>query len=143
MKIIQEFKEFAIKGNMFDMAIGIIIGTAFNKTVSSLVNDIILPSFSLVIDNVNFQDLNFILQHKLTDIDGNITQKLITLNYGSFIQVLFDFFFIAVTAFLVIKGLNSLRRKADNESDTTVQTPKNIELLSEIRDLLKEQKKNS
>ena len=138
MKIINEFKEFAIKGNMFDMAIGIIIGVAFNKIVSSLVNDIILPFFSLFIGNVNFNNLNVILQQEIKDSTGIITQELVALKYGNFIQVLFDFLIIAVTVFLVIKVFNKLKRRAENEPDTTVTTPKDIQLLSEIRDLLKE-----
>ena len=138
MKIIKEFKEFAIKGNMFDMAIGIIIGVAFNKIVSSFVNDIILPLFSLIIGNVNFQNLNIILQEETIDNTGIIIQELVAIKYGNFIQVLFDFFIIAITVFLVIKIFNKLRRKAENEKDTTISTPRDIELLSEIRDLLKE-----
>ena len=137
-KIINEFKEFAIKGNMFDMAIGIIIGVAFNKIVSSLVNDIILPSLSLIIGNVNFQNLNIVLQEETIDNAGIIIQELVAIKYGNFIQVLFDFFIISITVFLVIKIFNKLRRKAENEKDTTVYTPRDIELLSEIRDLLKE-----
>lgn len=138
MKIIKEFKEFAIKGNMFDMAIGIIIGVAFNKIVTSLVGDIILPSLSLIVGNVNFQNLQIVLQKEITDSSGIIVQELVALKYGNFIQVIFDFLIIAVTVFLVIKVFNKLRRKAENENDTTVSTPKDIELLSEIRDLLKE-----
>ena len=138
IKFLKEFKEFAIKGNMFDMAIGIIIGVAFNKIVSSLVNDIILPSFSLIIGNVNFQNLNIVLQKEIIDNTGNIIQELVAIKYGNFIQVIFDFIIIAITVFLVIKIFNKLRRKAENEKDTTVSTPRDIELLSEIRDLLKE-----
>ena len=138
MKIIKEFKEFAIKGNMFDMAIGIIIGVAFNKVVSSLVNDIILPSFSLLIGNVNFQNLNIVLQKETIDNTGIVIQELVAIRYGNFIQVIFDFFIIAITVFFVIKIFNRLRKKAENEKDTTVSTPRDIELLSEIRDLLKE-----
>ncbi|MCU4173812.1 large-conductance mechanosensitive channel protein MscL [Carboxylicivirga sp. N1Y90] len=138
MKIIKEFKEFAIKGNMFDMAIGIIIGVAFNKIVSSLVNDIILPSFSVIIGKVNFQNLNIVLQNELTDQNGKIIQELLVIRYGNFIQVVFDFFIIAITVFLVIKVFNKLRRKAEDVMDNTVNTPRDIELLSEIRDLLKE-----
>jgi len=138
MKIINEFKEFAIKGNMFDMAIGIIIGVAFNKIVSSLVNDIILPAFGLIIGNVNFQNLNIVLQKETIDNTGIIIQELVAIKYGNFIQVTFDFFIIAITVFLVIKIFNKLRRNAENEKDTTVSTPRDIELLSEIRDLLKE-----
>ena len=138
MKIIKEFKEFAIKGNMFDMAIGIIIGVAFNKIVSSLVNDIILPSFSLLIGNVNFQNLNIVLQKETIDNTWIVIQELVAIKYGNFIQVIFDFSIIAITVFMVIKLFNKLRRKAENEKDTTVSTPRDIELLSEIRDLLKE-----
>ena len=138
MKMIKEFKEFAIKGNMFDMAIGIIIGTAFNKIVSSLVNDIIVPFFGLIIGNVNFQNLKVVLQEKMRNNDGSITQELVAIKYGNLIQVVFDFFIIAFTIFLVIKIFNNLRKKAEDEKDTTVPTPRDIELLSEIRDLLKE-----
>lgn len=138
MKVIKEFKEFAIKGNMFDMAIGIIIGVAFNKIVSSLVNDIILPSFSLIIGNVNFQNLNIVLQEETIDNTGIIIQELVAIKYGNFIQVLFDFFIIALTVFFVIKVFNKLKTKAEDEKNTTVSTPKDIQLLSEIRDLLKE-----
>jgi len=140
MNILKEFKEFAIKGNMFDMAIGIIIGAAFNKIVSSLVNDIILPSFSLITGNVNFQNLSFVLKKETKDSTGAVLQELVAINYGNFIQVLLDFLIIAITIFLVIKLFNRLRRKAENEKDTSVSTPKNIELLSEIRDLLKEKR---
>lgn len=136
--MIKEFKEFAIKGNMFDMAIGIIIGVAFNKIVSSLVNDIILPVFSLIIGDVNFQNLNFILQEEIKDNSGVIIQELVTLNYGNFLQVMVDFFIISTTVFLVIKMFNRLKRKSENEKDNSVSTPRDIELLSEIRDLLKE-----
>ena len=138
MKIIKEFKEFAIKGNMFDMAIGIIIGVAFSSIVSSLVNDIILPAFGLIIGNVNMQSLKIVLQEELMDNTGNIIQELVAISYGNFIQAIFDFFIVAITIFLVIKIFNRLRKKAENEKDTTVPTPRDIELLSEIRDLLKE-----
>lgn len=140
MKVIQEFKEFAIKGNMFDMAVGIIIGLAFNNIVSSLVNDIILPSFSLILGNVNFQNLQIVLQEEITDPKGTIVQELVAIKYGSFIQVVFDFVIIAFTVFIVIRVFNKVRRKGENEDDVTVATPKNIELLSEIRDLLKEKR---
>lgn len=137
MKIINEFKEFAIKGNMFDMAIGIIIGMAFNKIVSSLVSDIILPALSVLIGNVNFQNLQIILQKEVTDSTGAVIQEVVAIKYGNFVQGIFDFIIIAMTIFLVIKVFNTLRRKAENEKDPTVSTPKEIELLSEIRDLLK------
>lgn len=138
MKILREFKEFAIKGNMFDMAIGIIIGAAFSKIVSSLVNDIIMPPIGFVIGNVNFPNLKYVFQEEIKDESGDIVQEMVTLNYGNFIQVIFDFAIIALTIFIVIKVFNNLRAKAEDEKETSVPTPRNIELLAEIRDLLKE-----
>lgn len=143
MQILKEFKEFAIKGNMFDMAIGIIIGTAFNKIVTSLVNDMILPFFGVMAGNVKFENLRIVIQPELVDGSGTITQELVSINYGNFLQVTLDFLIIALTVFLVIKVFNKLRRKGENEKDPSVSTPKNIELLSEIRDLLKEQPQRS
>jgi len=140
MKIIQEFKEFAIKGNMFDMAIGIIIGSAFNKIVSSFVKDVIMPMFGYAIGKVDFQKLSIVLQQEVKDDSGKILQELVAIRYGNFIQVSFDFLIIAFTIFIVIKLFNRLRKKAEEVKDTSTPTPKNIELLSEIRDLLKEKK---
>ena len=137
MKIIKEFREFAIKGNMFDMAIGIIIGAAFNKIVSSLVNDIITPFLGMAIGNDQFENLKIILQPEIQDAAGNITREMVSVNYGSFLQVLLDFLIIALTVFVVVKTFNRLKNRANDEKDMTVPTPKDIELLSEIRDLLK------
>jgi len=136
MKFLKEFKEFAIKGNMFDMAIGIIIGAAFSKTVSSLVHDIIMPSIGFIVGKVNFRNLKIVFQEETTDNSGNIVQELVAINYGNFIQVMFDFSVIAITIFIVIKVFNTLRKKAEDEKETSVPTPKNIELLAEIRDIL-------
>ena len=140
MKWIKEFKEFAIKGNMFDMAIGIIIGMAFSKIVSSLVNDIILPCLSLATGNVKFQNLTFVLQEEIMDKNGNVSQELLAIKYGEFIQVVLDFFLVAITVFIVVKVFNQLKRKAENVKDTSVSTPKDIELLTEIRDIMREKK---
>ena len=136
MKFIKEFKEFAVKGNMFDMAVGIIIGTAFSKIVTSLVRDIIMPSIGFIIGKVNFQNLKIVLQEEATDNSGIITQELIAINYGDFMQVIFDFTVIALVIFIVIKVFNKLRKEAEDETETSVPTPKNIVLLAEIRDLL-------
>ncbi len=141
MKFLKEFKEFAIKGNMFDMAIGIIIGAAFSKIVTSLVHDLIMPSIGFMIGKVNFRNLKIVLQEETKDKAGNIVQELVAINYGNFIQVIFDFSVIAITIFIVIKVFNKLRQKAEDENETSVPTPKNIALLAEIRDLLKENKK--
>jgi len=136
MKFLKEFKEFAIKGNMFDMAIGIIIGAAFSKIVSSLVHDIITPSIGYIIGKVKFENLIFVLQEEAKDSSGNIVQELVSINYGTFIQVVFDFSIIAITIFIVIKVFNTMRKKAEDENEPSVPTPRNIELLAEIRDLL-------
>lgn len=140
IKVLKEFKEFAIKGNMFDMAIGVIIGMAFNKVVSSLVEDIILPIFASILGKVKFTNLRYTLKEEVIDTNGNITQELITVSYGSFIQHSIDFLIIALTVFLVVKTFNQLKKKAENNEDKTVPTPREIELLAEIRDLLKEKK---
>lgn len=139
MKIIKEFKEFAIKGNMFDMAIGIIIGTAFNKLVSSLVKDIIMPPFGFLLGKVNFDELKYMLLPEKHDSTGKVIAEAITINYGIFIQLAIDFFLIAITIFFVVQLFNILRRKAEDPQVTTVPTPRDIELLSEIRDILKTQ----
>ena len=140
-KIIKEFKEFAIKGNMFDMAIGIIIGAAFSKIVTSLVQDIFMPLLGFTIGKVNFENLAIVIQKETLDSAGNIANELITLNYGNFLQVVFDFLIIAITIFIVIKIFNRLRSQAEDEKETSVPTPKDITLLAEIRDLLKETNK--
>lgn len=141
MKFIKEFKEFAIKGNMFDMAIGIIIGAAFSKIITSLVKDIIMPPIGFIIGKVNFRNLKIVFQEEAKDNSGNIIQELVALNYGNFIQVIFDFAIVALAIFIVIKFFNKLKKKAEDEKEKSVPTPKNIELLAEIRDILKEKNK--
>ena len=145
MKIIKEFKEFAIKGNMFDMAIGIIIGTAFNKLVSSLVKDILMPPFGYVLGKADFNDMKYVIQSQITDDNGKMVKEVISVNFGTFLSLTLDFLLIAITIFFVIKLFNVLRKEAEDVNEKSVPTPKNIELLSEIRDLLKfqnEQQRN-
>lgn len=137
--ILNEFKEFAIKGNAVDMAVGVIIGGAFGKIVSSIVDDIIMPPIGWLIGGVNFSDLKF----TLPSVDMGI-EKLApaTINYGNFIQTLFDFVIIAFCVFLLVKGINRLARKSKTEEEqkpAPAPEPSNEEkLLAEIRDLLKE-----
>jgi large conductance mechanosensitive channel len=119
------------------MAIGIIIGPAFGKVVSSLVNDIIMPPLGFIIYKVNFKELNLVIQEASVDPSGNVIRELVAIHYGSFIQVIIDFLIITLSIFFVIRVFNRLRRKAENVQDETTPTPKEIELLSEIRDLLK------
>ena len=131
---IQEFKNFAIKGNMIDMAIGIIIGTAFNNVVNTLVKKVVMPPLSLMTDGVNLADRKLILRETSESVEE------VAIGYGQLIEVLIDFGIIALTIFLVLKGINKFRNKAENPDDTEVETPKNIELLSNMEKLMKEQK---
>lgn len=141
MKFIKEFKEFAVKGNMLDMAVAIIIGTGFNKIVSSLVNDVIMPLLSVLIGNIKLEELTFALRTtKIVSTNGMETTQIIALKYGAFTQSIIDFLIIALTVFTIVKAYNIFKKKAENELDKTVTTPKDIALLAEIRDLIKNNK---
>ena len=136
-KFIQEFKEFALKGNVMDMAVGIIIGGAFGKIVSSLVNDIIMPPTGLITGS-SFEDAKVVLRAAEVDTTtGETLKEAITLNWGSFVQTTVDFFIIALCIFLLIKAMNSFRKKKEEEPAAPAPTPEDIELLREIRDELK------
>ena len=140
-KFIQEFKEFALKGNVMDMAVGIIIGGAFGKIVTSLVNDIIMPPIGLITGS-SFDDAKVILREAQTDAaSGEVLKEAITLNWGSFVQATVDFFIIALCIFLLIKLMNSLRKKQAEQPEAPAPTPEDIELLREIRDELKRRDK--
>lgn len=135
MKLIDEFKTFAMRGNVVDMAIGIIIGGAFGKIVTSFVNDVIMPPIGLLVGGVDFKDLAVTLKDAVGDVPA------VTLNYGSFIQVVFDFVIVALAVFLMIKAMNAAKKK---EAEVPVAPPappapsKEELLLTEIRDLLKQ-----
>lgn len=141
-KFINEFKEFAVKGNAVDMAVGVIIGGAFGKIVSSIVDDIIMPPIGWLIGGVNFSDLKITLPaEKIAD---GIEMQAATINYGNFIQNLIDFIIIALCVFLLVKGINRLThpKKAEPAAPAPAPEPTAEEkLLTEIRDLLKEEKK--
>lgn len=142
MGFVKEFKEFAMKGNVLDMAVGIIIGGAFGKIVSSAVSDIIMPPLGLVLGKVDFKDLAWVLQPEVKDTAGKVTQALVSINYGAFIQTTIDFILIAFAIFMVIKAMNSLKRKEEAKVDVPaapVAVPEDVKLLAEIRDLLKKQ----
>lgn len=139
-KFINEFKEFAVKGNAVDMAVGVIIGGAFGKIISSIVDDIIMPPIGWLIGGVNFRDLKV----TLPSVDVGI-EKLqpATINYGNFLQTTFDFIIIALCVFMLIKGINKMARKEEEKKEETVAAPaptKEELLLTEIRDLLKADK---
>jgi large conductance mechanosensitive channel len=131
MKILDEFKKFAVKGNMMDMAVGIIIGAAFGKIVSSLVSDIIMPPIGLLLGGVNFADLKVVMKA------ATETVPAVTWNYGSFIQTAIDFLIIAFVVFMLIKGINSLKKKEEAAPTAPPAPTKDQVLLTEIRDLLK------
>ncbi len=135
MKIIQEFRQFAIKGNVVDMAVGIIIGAAFGKIVSSLVNDVIMPPIGLAIGGVDFTDLKAVLKPAGMDAAGNPIEA-VTLNYGAFLQTTLDFLIVAFAVFMLIKAINRLKRKEEVAPAPPAPT-KEETLLTEIRDLLK------
>src|SRR3989338_2349391 len=133
MKIIKEFKEFAVKGNALELAVGVIIGGAFGKIISSLVSDIIMPPIGVLIGGINFTTLTLTLKAAEFDPSGGTVRSAVTLNYGNFLQALVDFTIIAFAIFLMIKALNSFRRKEAKTAAPSI--PKEIELLSEIRDI--------
>ena len=131
MKILDEFKSFAMKGNVIDMAVGIIIGAAFGKIVSSIVNDIIMPPLGLLIGGVNFTDLKIVMKA------ASDAGPAVTLNYGNFLQVIFDFLIVAFAVFMAIKAMNSAKRKQETAPIAPPVPSKEEALLAEIRDILK------
>ena len=144
-KIIQEFKEFALKGNVMDMAVGVIIGGAFGKIVTSFVSDVLMPPIGVMLGGVDFNDLKVILKEEQLDKAGEVIQEAVTLNYGTFIQNIVDFLIIAICVFLMIKGINKLSNLKKKEEAPAAPDPepaptKEELLLTEIRDLLKEKK---
>lgn len=143
MKMLDEFKQFAMRGNVLDMAVGIIIGGAFGKIVSSIVSDVIMPPVGLLVGGVNFTDLKITIKQQILDAAGTVIAPAVTINYGNFIQVTFDFLIIAFAIFMLIKGMNNINRKkeaAPAAPATPPPPPEDIQLLKEIRDLLKKEK---
>lgn len=131
MGMMSEFKAFAMKGNVMDMAVGIIIGGAFGKIVSSFVNDVLMPPLGVLMGGVDFKDLAYTVQEAVGE------QAAVTINYGNFIQTAIDFLIIAFAIFMMIKAMNSMQ-KQEEEAPAEPPKPSNEEaLLSEIRDLLK------
>ena len=143
MSFIKEFKEFAIKGNVMDMAVGVIIGGAFGKIVSSLVNDVIMPVVGLLIGGVDFKGLKYVFSTGVKEIKNEAGEVIVpevaevALNYGAFIQNVFDFFIIALCIFMMVKGINLLKKEEKVVEEEVEKSPTQEELLEEIRDLLK------
>lgn len=131
MSVLKEFKEFAMRGNVIDLAIGIVIGAAFGKIVTSLVNDIIMPPIGLLVGGVNFTDLKVVMKAAVGE------NPAVTLNYGNFLQVVFDFMIVAFAIFLLVKGINRLRKKEEAKPAAPAAPTNEEKLLMEIRDSLK------
>jgi len=129
--MIKEFKQFAMRGNVVDMAVGIIIGAAFGKIVSSLVNDVIMPPIGLLLGGVDFSSFMITLKQAMGDVPA------VTLNYGVFINTVIDFLIVAFAIFMVIKGMNRMKKKEEEAPAAPPAPTKQETLLTEIRDLLK------
>lgn len=139
MKLYSEFKEFAVKGNMVDMAIGIIIGAAFNKVIDVLVKKVMLPPLSLLTNGVNLQDKRIILKEAVKATDTTKAIDEVAIGYGAFGEAFLDFLIVGFTVFIVVKFMNGLKRKAHDTKDKTISTPKDIELLHKITTLIEAQ----
>lgn len=134
MAILKELKDFMMRGNVVDMAVGIIVGGAFGKIVSSLVSDIVMPPIGVLLGGINFSEFKYVIKSATDDAAA------VSINYGSFIQTVLDFVIIATVIFFAIKGINSLRKAPEEKSSTPPAPSREEILLTEIRDLLKEKK---
>jgi large conductance mechanosensitive channel len=140
MGFVQEFKEFAMKGNVVDLAVGVIIGGAFGKITNSVVADVFMPPLGLLTGGVNFTDIKIPLKAAVTDAAGKITAQAVTINIGTFLQTVFDFTLMALAVFVMIKLLNNLKKKEEAKPAAPAAPPepsKEEVLLTEIRDALR------
>ena len=131
MSMMSEFKKFAMRGNVVDMAVGIVIGGAFGKIVSSFVSDVLMPPIGMLMGGVDFKDLAVVLKPAAEDMAA------VTLNYGAFIQTVLDFVIIAFAIFMVIKAMNNMKKKEEEAPPAPAKPSAEVELLTEIRDSLK------
>jgi large conductance mechanosensitive channel len=136
--LFKEFKEFALKGNMIDIAIGVIIGAAFNKVVDVIVKDVFFPPLSLLTGGVNLEGKRIVLRDTILE-NGVVKYEEVAIGYGKLIEVTVDFLIIGLTVFLVVKGMNALRKKAEDPKNEEETTPKDIELLDHIAGLMEKQ----
>ena len=144
MKIFKEFKEFIARGNVIDMAVGVIIATAFGKITTSLVNDVFMPLISWIFGARDMTALNILVRPEVLDAEGNVVQAAIILGFGTLVATIIDFILVALVVFMVVKGINTARKiaekkkAAEEEAPAEPPAPSNEEvLLTEIRDLLK------
>ena len=142
-KFFEEFKTFAMRGNVIDLAVGVVIGGAFGKITTSLVNDIIMPAVSMLTGGVNFNEWKWILKEAVVDASGAEVAAAVSINYGTLISTIIDFIILAFAVFCMVKGINSLHRKKEEAPAAPPAPPEpsaEEKLLTEIRDLLKEKK---
>ena len=142
-KFFEEFKAFAMRGNVVDLAVGVVIGGAFGKITTSLVNDIIMPVISVLTGGVSFESWKFVLKEAVINAAGEVEKAEIAINFGNTVAIILDFIIIAFAVFCMVKALNAMHRKKDEEvvEEPVVEAPAaptSEELLAEIRDLLKE-----
>ena len=138
MRFFQEFKEFAVKGNMVEMAIGIIIGAAFKDVINVIVKKIIMPPLTMLTDGINLEDRKFVLREGSV-LENGEKMDPVALGYGELIEVFLDFLIISFVIFVVIKFINSLKKQAQDPKNKKVVTPKDIQLLDDLKELMKEQ----
>ena len=139
-KFFEEFKTFAMRGNVIDMAVGVVIGGAFGKITTSIVNDIIMPVIGVLTGGLNFSDWKIVLKQAILDAEGAVATPEVAITFGNTIAVILDFIIIAFAVFCMVKGLNKLHRKKEEEPAAPPAPPEpsaEEKLLTEIRDLLK------
>jgi len=140
-KFFEEFKTFAMRGNVIDLAVGVVVGGAFGKITTSLVNDIIMPAVSMLTGGINFRDWKWILKEAVVDASGAEVAAAVSINYGTLISTIIDFIILAFAVFCMVKGINNLHRKKEEAPAAPPAPPEpsaEEKLLTEIRDLLKE-----
>lgn len=138
MSFFKDFKEFAVKGNMVDMAIGIIIGAAFKDVIDVIVKKVIMPPLSMMTDVVNIANKKWVLREGVTGAEGETTEE-VAIGYGELFEVFIDFLIIAMVIFLVVRFMNSLKKKAEDPKNPEVKTPADIQLLTDIKELMQAQ----
>lgn len=142
-KLVQEFKAFIMRGNVLDMAVGVIIATAFGKITTSLVSDLLMPFISWICGSRDMSALNLLVRPEVVDAAGNVTQEAIVLGFGTFLAAVIDFLLIALVVFLIVKGFNKARELTEHKAEPEPEAPAGPtteELLSEILEELKAQK---
>lgn len=139
MSILKEFKNFAVKGNMIDIAIGVIMGTAFNKVVDVMVKNVIMPPFKLVLGHIDLEDIKWVLAEAVYGEDGALVNPELAIGFGMLIEVTINFLILGLSMFAVVKVMNKLNKRSADEKDKTVPMSKEIELMTNMNKLLEEQ----